>query len=658
MSLVTLPQEVLLAIAQQLSDRDLSHLAATSRYALNILEPELYQRGLDYVGASRPALVWTSDLECTRTIEKKVGVANLLLQHGSPTDLDQNERGEFMRRRGLWASAIVVTQPHLSVWASVRNIEASPLGVAAYWEHTDLVSALLKHGARVDVRNEDGHTALWFASIRPLRTSIRLLINAGADIHAPDSHGLTPFDNFNLGADLSGRFSPALDIITYGDIACKHLLVEYGLRRIPDLSPSVLLLAAAALGYRGTTCALLLGYDIDVDATVDLNGRNAPILAASCGHDTTFSIIMRRMTRPIETFRTTNGRNILHLAVQSQDLNTVQLVAAMSDTLITTRDESGDTPLSLVASHGKHCDDIIEFLTSRTVALSRDIDEHFQSRNAITREHVKALKVFIPIARTELDRLEEFDDLLGYASAVTFLTILLFLFMFFLMLLRLGLDATHVPEKEKPIFEDLLRMMLRWKPEDRPSAEDVLKHPWFALDDEEGEVFQETNLRRYQSEDEETEDEESGDDSEDDEIEDEAECGGGEDEEMLDGEMEGADAKNSQSNSHQQESSKDQKNAENRDPKDSQNHDQKDGQKDDQKDGQKDVDEQVSYQRVEHMEYQKDDEKESPKVGSQVEKVKENLFVLEKAELLKVAVDTRFRGVAAWVEKALKWSRK
>jgi ankyrin repeat protein len=217
----------------------------------------------------------------------------------------------------------------------------------------------------------------------------------------------------------------------------------------------VLLLAAAALGYRGTTCALLLGYDIDVDATVDLKGRNAPMLAARYGHDTTLSIIMRRITRPVDTFRTTNGRNILHLAVQSGNLSTVQLVGAMSETLMTTRDESGNTPLSLVASHGKHCDDIIEFLTSRSVAvLNRDIQEHFQSRDARTREHVKALKVFIPPARTELDTLEEFDDILGFASAVTFLTIVPFLFMFFLMLLRLG----YIPDAcvlESPSFLSL-----------------------------------------------------------------------------------------------------------------------------------------------------------------------------------------------------------
>ncbi|KAL2788496.1 hypothetical protein BJX66DRAFT_308687 [Aspergillus keveii] len=57
------------------------------------------------------------------------------------------------------------------------------------------------------------------------------------------------------------------------------------------------------------------------------------MLAALYGHDTTLEIIMRRITRPVESFRTTNGRNILHLAVQSGDLSTVQLVAGACVTL-------------------------------------------------------------------------------------------------------------------------------------------------------------------------------------------------------------------------------------------------------------------------------------------------------------------------------------
>ena len=36
-----------------------------------------------------------------------------------------------------------------------------------------------------------------------------------------------------------------------------------------------------------------------------------------------------------------------------------------------------------------------------------------------------------------------------------------------------------VPGNERPEFLDLLRKMLDWNPQNRPSARELLKHPWF-----------------------------------------------------------------------------------------------------------------------------------------------------------------------------------
>jgi serine/threonine protein kinase len=35
-------------------------------------------------------------------------------------------------------------------------------------------------------------------------------------------------------------------------------------------------------------------------------------------------------------------------------------------------------------------------------------------------------------------------------------------------------------EQEKELFLDSIRSMLRWRPEDRQSATELLKHPWMA----------------------------------------------------------------------------------------------------------------------------------------------------------------------------------
>ncbi|KAJ0414848.1 kinase-like domain-containing protein [Aspergillus carlsbadensis] len=222
----------------------------------------------------------------------------------------------------------------------------------------------------------------------------------------------------------------------------------------------------------------------------------------------------------------------------------------------------------------------------------------------------------------------------------------------------------QVPEEEKPIFEDLLKMMLRWNPEDRPSAEEVLKHPWFSLEDEDDEVSRTMEVDDDQSEDEETENE-----SESDEMEYETEGDEEEDEEMPDAETEGVDEESREPKPGQQleellkdNDKDDQKNGDNHSPKDTQKdtqkHDQEDDMKDDQGDDQKGGEGRLGYQKVEEMEYRKGDQDEPPKVDSQDERAKEKLLVSKKSGLLKIAVDTRFRGVAAWVKKVLKWSRR
>ena len=45
-------------------------------------------------------------------------------------------------------------------------------------------------------------------------------------------------------------------------------------------------------------------------------------------------------------------------------------------------------------------------------------------------------------------------------------------------------QANLVPREDAEQFVDLLRYMLRIEPQQRPSAEEVLRHPWFA--DEQG----------------------------------------------------------------------------------------------------------------------------------------------------------------------------
>ena len=55
---------------------------------------------------------------------------------------------------------------------------------AVFAEQVDAAALLLGAGADVDAANEDGDTALMFASLRGCAALIELLLDAGADVNA------------------------------------------------------------------------------------------------------------------------------------------------------------------------------------------------------------------------------------------------------------------------------------------------------------------------------------------------------------------------------------------------------------------------------------------------------------------------------------------
>ena len=54
------------------------------------------------------------------------------------------------------------------------------------------MATLLSHDVRVDARDRDGHTPLWYATHRGDKGSVRVLIDAGADVWTPQSGPWSP----------------------------------------------------------------------------------------------------------------------------------------------------------------------------------------------------------------------------------------------------------------------------------------------------------------------------------------------------------------------------------------------------------------------------------------------------------------------------------
>jgi len=68
----------------------------------------------------------------------------------------------------------------------------TPLQLAAYHGHTDVVEYLASKGANVTAINQDGLTALHLAALSDFKDTVLALLSHGAEVNARDADGLTP----------------------------------------------------------------------------------------------------------------------------------------------------------------------------------------------------------------------------------------------------------------------------------------------------------------------------------------------------------------------------------------------------------------------------------------------------------------------------------
>jgi len=107
-----------------------------------------------------------------------------------------------------------------------------PLHMAASLGDIDSIKALLKHGARVDDRNEGGETPLLIAAQRENGPAmIQELVAAGADIHALNNLG----SNAVMLAAWQHHFDAVKLLVELGVFPC---LINYGLETAIDEATS------------------------------------------------------------------------------------------------------------------------------------------------------------------------------------------------------------------------------------------------------------------------------------------------------------------------------------------------------------------------------------------------------------------------------------
>jgi len=65
--------------------------------------------------------------------------------------------------------------------------QLTPLHMAAYNGHSEAIKLLLEHGATIDARDIEGKTALLHACTGPFPETVKILLDAGADINATET---------------------------------------------------------------------------------------------------------------------------------------------------------------------------------------------------------------------------------------------------------------------------------------------------------------------------------------------------------------------------------------------------------------------------------------------------------------------------------------
>lgn len=168
---------------------------------------------------------------------------------------------------------------------SKANYGWSPLHLAAYFGHTDVVDVLLKNRADVDIQNEEGDTPLHKAAYTGRDQIVVQLITQNANVFILNGDGLRPIQlaksdsitNLLSAAELSDirrREDKFLSAARNGDISTMKKLLEDATNPVNinsvDSSGNTALHCAA---YRGQNEAVIFLLKNDIDTSIK-NKRN------------------------------------------------------------------------------------------------------------------------------------------------------------------------------------------------------------------------------------------------------------------------------------------------------------------------------------------------------------------------------------------------
>lgn len=179
----------------------------------------------------------------------------------------------------------------------------------------EIMEIFLVAGINPDAKDNNGRTALMWASVNGHAAAANILLNRGADANAVDNAGMTPL----MGAASAGR----TEIVS--------LLLEKGANMNSTGRDGMTALLHASSGGYTEILNILMDRGADVNA-INREGKNSLILAAAAGRTKTVKALLDRVT-DIEA-RDAGGMTALMWAESKRHAAVVRLLKKASGTEI------------------------------------------------------------------------------------------------------------------------------------------------------------------------------------------------------------------------------------------------------------------------------------------------------------------------------------
>ncbi len=217
----------------------------------------------------------------------------------------------------------------------------SPLFIAAYQGHSEIVSGLLDSGADIDVRDpKEGSTPLMAAISKGHAVIARILLEKGADVHASATEGRTALF---MAAGI-------------GQLECAEMVLAYGADINASASSGVTPLIIAAWEGQSKMVSLLIEKGASID-TINDDGNTALVAAAHKGHK---EIVERLINAGAGIdIANSDGVTVLMAAATEGHLDVVKLLLA-NGVDHNAEDKNGKTALNHAEENQHH--GIIELL--------------------------------------------------------------------------------------------------------------------------------------------------------------------------------------------------------------------------------------------------------------------------------------------------------